>query len=122
MEKVSHDHNLKNFQVHIKKKFKKQTKASGAWESSGSPEQQGTTALQKSREQRLSRRAGSPSSGSVERAQKNQRMKYVWKRKRKRNGGNRRRVSHGNWRECVWKKWRLNVCGHFVGLVAGKEL
>lgn len=42
--------------------------------------------------------------------------------KRERTGGNRRRVSHGNQRECVCEKARLDVCGHSVGLVAGKEL
>lgn len=44
MEKVSHDHNLKDFQMHIKKIFKKQTKASGACDSNGSPEEQGSPA------------------------------------------------------------------------------
>lgn len=70
-------------------------------------------ALQKSREAQL-RQHGE---GSEESEDEN-----MFEKKRKRNGRNRRRVSHGNWRECVWKKPRLNVCGHFVGLVAGKEL
>lgn len=50
MEKVSHDHNLKNFQVHIKKKNLKSRLRLLV---------RGTAmALQKSREQQLSRRAG----------------------------------------------------------------
>lgn len=70
------------------------------------------TALQKSREVQLSRHREA-SEGSEDEACLRKENELV------ETGEGQ---SHGNRRECVCERARLDVCGHFVGLVAGKEL
>lgn len=57
-------------------------------------------------------------SWSMERNQKDQKREEGFSE----NEGNREGETMGMQRECVCEKLRCNVCGHFVGLVAGKLL